>query len=231
MKKLLIAGRSIVAAAALTFSFTALAAPTLNFNGAISFDQSSSLLTFDGEIIAAADVPAPSPVGADLSFSAAFLGSSFNPILTPFPYDEVEGTFGTTPGNDLTVSSVSSLFLTGDFLALSLQGNSDITLPGGAVIRTPGSLNGVLDSTGGSLENYFSTGDLFAVTVNLVDGSGASMGFSRSMFDSDFEATANGSITGVPLSEPAVGLLLALGVIGILASRRNLATNNTVTQH
>ena len=174
------------------------AIPTLFFDGDISFDATSGLLSVTSVLTATQDIaPAPELLGSSLDFTALF--SSVDDSSSLF----TAGIFGTTAGTDLTViDGDSNTLLTGDFSSLILKGRNGLD---------SGLVKGTLDATGGSLQDEFGIGNLVALQFNLTTS------FSVEMFANDFAGGIDGRIEGeaVEVPEPATPALLALGMLFI----------------
>ncbi len=173
------------------------AIPTLFFDGDISFDATSGLLSVNSVLTATADIaPAPTLMGSSLDFSALFTGvDASSPFFTV-------GLFGTTAGTDLTVmDGALNTLLTGNFSSLSMKGGNGFS---------SGLVSGLFSSNGGGLQTEFGLGNLIALEFNLTTN------FSATMFDSNFTGGIDGRIEGkeaVDVPEPAMPALLALGML------------------
>lgn len=174
------------------------AIPTLFFDGDISYDVASGLLSVTSALTATQDVsPAPELIGSSLNFSALFDYSAYNA-----DFDATAGFFTTSSGTDLTAVDGDGIsLLSGNFSSLRVVGfNGDDS----------GYVAGTLISNDGSLQDEFAMGNLIALEFNLTTN------FSASMFKSDFSGGIVGRVEGeavVGVPEPTTPALLALGVL------------------
>ena len=183
---------------------SAYAVPTLFFDGEISYQ--GGLLNVDSVLTATQDIaPAPELIGSNFDFSALLISvDASNSFLTI-------GNFGTTLGTDLTVTDGNNVeLLTGNFASLQMKGGNGFGT---------GLVTGVINSTGGSLENEFGIGNLIAFEFNL------STTFSAEMFDGSFTGDIDGRVIGeekIAVPEPTPLALLAFGLmlVGFIKHRR-----------
>ncbi len=180
---------------------SAFAIPTLYFDGYLDFSYpeelsvtngtpaySGGILNITGTLLGSDDLTAAS--GANFSLTAAFdsevfLGSG--------------ATAGLFSGDSLTISDGSDTLLTADFSELYMIGGNG---------NNYGTLRGMFSSTGGSLSDFFSSGELIALQFDL------STVFERGMFDYGFSGRINGKVTGTqPVPEPSVLALLGIGLL------------------
>lgn len=180
------------------------AVPTLLFDGTISFDSSSRILSVTSSLTSTIDIASnPDVAGSSFAFSARL--DSVDPATT-----YTQSYYGSM-GNDLSVTDGNgNLLLTSDFSNLFMVGSSD---------RNDGMMLGILQSTGGMLEGFYDLGNLVAMEFNL------STPFNATMFDSDFSGNINGSLIGrsnptltatlgsVAVPEPAIVAILGIGLL------------------
>jgi len=173
---------------------SAYAVPTLFFDGEINFR--SGVLNVDSVLTATQDIASPELIGSSFDFTALLTSvDSTSSFLTI-------GNFGTTTSTDLTVTDGNSIeLLTGNLSSLQMMGGNGFGI---------GLVMGVINSTGGSLENEFGIGNLIAFEFNL------STTFSAEMFDSLFTGDIDGRVLGeeqIDVPEPTPLALLALGLM------------------
>jgi hypothetical protein len=191
--------QAFIGAILIGVSLQVFAIPTLFFDGTISYDSSSNEIFVDSEL-AATDGIAPSPnlINSSLIFSAVL--DSVSSIILPSPHPGVTvGLFSGIAGDDLTViDGDSNTLLTGEFLDLELRGVNTLDF---------GSISGTFNATSGSLASDFSTGNLFALQLNLTTD------FSTDMFRSNFSGDIEGRLEGTPVPEPGILSLLSFGLL------------------
>ncbi len=188
---------------------SAYAIPTLFFDGDISFR--GGLLNVDSVLTATQDISsAPELIGSSFDFTALLTSidtsSSFLTI----------GNFGTTGGTDLTVTDGNNIeLLTGNFESLQMRGGNGFNI---------GLVTGVINSTGGTLEEQFGIGNLIAFEFNL------STTFSAEMFNSLFTGDIGGRVIGeenIAVPEPTPLALLALGLMLVGFIKHSRAKQST----
>jgi hypothetical protein len=186
------------------FASSAYAVPTLLFDGEISYR--GGLLNIDSVLTGTQDIAsAPELAGSNFDFIAMLTSvdtsSSFLTI----------GNFGTTAGTDLTVTDGNNIeLLTGNFASLQMKGGNG---------SDRGLITGVINATGGLLEDNFGIGNLLAFELNL------STTFSAEMFDSLFTSDIDGRLVGedtvdAPEPTPLALLALALMIVGFVKHGR-----------
>jgi hypothetical protein len=178
---------------------SAYAVPTLFFDGDISYDSTSGLLSVSSVLTATQEItPVPELFDSSLNFTALFDYSAYDA-----GFDATAGFFTTAAGTDLTAIDGNGIeLLRGDFADLTVVGfNGDDS----------GFVTGTLNASGGSLQDEFGIGNLIALEFNL------STPFSPDMFRSDFSGGIDGRIEGetVGVPEPSMPALLALGILFI----------------
>jgi hypothetical protein len=170
------------------------AIPTLFFDGDISYDQTTGLLSVSSVLTSTFDIaPSPTILGSSLDFTTLLSAvDSSNSNYTV-------GLFGTTAGTDLSVvDGDSNSLLTGNFSELTMKGGNGLDF---------GLVTGTLDADGGTLQDMFDIGNLIALEFNL------STSFSTTMFDYSFDGLIDGRIEGASVPEPTMPALLALGIL------------------
>lgn len=186
------------------FASSAQAIPTLFFDGSINYNAGTGLLSVTSVLTNTTGItPAPTLLGSSLDFSA-----SYDRTDTSNTYYTV-GIFGTTAGTDLTViDGALNTLLTGNFSELTMKGGNGFS---------SGLVSGILNASGGSLQNEFGIGNLIALEFNLSTVSGTPTVFGAEMFNSDFTGAIDGRIEGaaVNVPEPTMSALLALGLLFI----------------
>ncbi len=180
------------------FASSAQAIPTLFFDGSISYNVGTGLLSVTSVLTNTAGIaPAPTLLGSSLDFSA-----SYNSVDTSNTFYTV-GTFGTAAGTDFTViDGALNTLLTGNFSELTMKGGNGFS---------SGLVSGMLNASGGSLQNEFGIGNLIALEFNL------STVFGSAMFATDFKGAIDGRVEGAAINvpEPTMPALLALGLLFI----------------
>ena len=185
------------------------AIPTLFFDGTINYDSTTGRLTVSSILIDTFDInPAPSLTGS-LNFETQLIDDFAG-------FGLVIGAFGTVEGqDDIQVLDASSAeLLTGNFSDLTMSGDDG---------SDNGTITGMLNSTGGSLESLFGIGNLIALEFNL------SSIFNATMFDTNFSGHIDGRIQGesVAVPEPTALVLLSLGVLLVGFANRRLEPINS----
>lgn len=171
---------------------SAQAIPTLFFDGNITFNASTGVLSVTSTLVDTIDInPTPELLNSSLTFSASFLTSTSSTYATV-------GQFSGIDGDDLSV-------IGGDLSSLLIGEFSSLTI-GGVNGNDFGRVSGVVNATGGSLEAMFGAGNLFALELNL------STAFGADMFDADFNGNIDGRIEGVAVPEPGILAILGLGL-------------------
>ncbi len=174
--------------------------------GGLTYIASSKTLTLSGYLLS---TPGGTVLaGSSMKFSGVF--QTVDTITRTILFSTTTSYKGNFTGNsDFLINNGSTDLLTGKIDSLSLEGISG---------KDSGSLNGILNVTGGTLMNIFNNGNLFAIQVGL-----KSTTYSPGMYDNDFKGDANGSITSVP--EPATLALLSLGVLLVGFTKRKNSSN------
>ncbi len=212
MRRILQAG--ILLALPLCAAAPALAVPTLYFDGGLSFNSTSNILSVNTTLTGAVDVvPAPTLAGSSLIFSA-----QLNPGSVSSSGGVTGAGFDSAPGSpDFSVTGgLGGVLLQGEFVSLFMRGTEPLYLPGitdPLTSGTSGILSGVVQLTGGSLTGQFAgLPDVFALELNLTTA------FGPAMFASDFDGLIDGKMTAAP--EPPVWLLMWAGLLALVAVRR-----------
>lgn len=190
-----------IAASLLLVSSIAQAVPTLFFDGDISYDAQTRLLSVNSILTDTFDiVPQPDLTGSlnfDAQYISEFIGFGF-----------VTGTFGSVAGqDDITVldANMNSLnmnsLLTGNFNNLLMSGNAG---------DFGSSITGEFVANGGTLEALFGVGNVIALQFNL------DVALNNNTFNQNFNAHIDGRVEGTPtvnVPEPSILALLGLGFL------------------
>ncbi len=167
---------------------------TGNTGDGLTYTASNKTLTLSGYLLSAPG--GATLTGSKMEFSGVF--QTVDTITRTLLFSTTTSYKGNFTGkSDFLINDGSQDLLTGKIDSLSLEGISGKDL---------GSLNGILNVTGGTLMNTFNNGHLFAIQVGLKGTT-----YSAEMYSSNFKGDANGSITSVP--EPTTLALLSLGVL------------------
>jgi len=185
-----------IAASLLLVSSIAQAVPTLFFDGDISYDAQTRLLSVNSILTDTFDiVPQPDLTGV-LNFEAEYVSEFIG-------WGFVTGTFGSIAGqNDISVLDANMYpLLTGNFNSLLMSGNAG---------DFGSSISGEFIANGGTLEALFGVGNVIALQFNL------DVALNDNTFNQNFTAHIDGRVEGTPavnVPEPSILALLGFGFL------------------